>query len=186
MFSNYEIEKYKESGIFTIAVAEVENLFLVEEIIKLLATHMGQDEQAAKTTFEKVKKYVIQDRFATQIEKQICQSVVANLKYQLGSAELSKKNDAEAKESLEKIIASLDFERTKAEQTVKFKSALDSESYFSVLQVFNEKNLAKTIGNYFGLRNDAYCDTILALMKGQMYDDIVTALSPYLPPEIPR
>lgn len=59
--SDYEIEKYKESNIFTIAVAEVENLFLVEELIRLMATHMGKDSDAV---FAEVKRFVIQQRFS--------------------------------------------------------------------------------------------------------------------------
>lgn len=180
---DYEIEKYKESGIYTIAVAEVENLFLVEELIGLMATYLGKKQEE---TFEAIRKYVIRDRFANQIEKQICQSVVAHLKYQLNSAELSKKNETEAKESLEKVVGSLDFEGTKKEQSEKFRAVLEAENYSDTLLIFNEKNIAKSIGEYFGLRNDAYCSTILALISGPLHDEIINAISPYLPPEIPR
>lgn len=39
--SDYEIEKYKDDGIYTLKVAEVENLFLVEELIRLIADYLG-------------------------------------------------------------------------------------------------------------------------------------------------
>jgi len=124
--------------------------------------------------------------YAIQIEKQICQSVVANLKYQLSSAEISKKNEAEAKESLGRVLESLDYEKTKQEQESKFQAALKAENYFDVLRVFNEKNIVGMIGEYFRLKNDAYCSTVLALLNGQLHDEIVNALAPYLPTEIPR
>ena len=41
--SDYEIEKYKENNIFTLNVAEVENLFITEELIRLMAEHMGKE-----------------------------------------------------------------------------------------------------------------------------------------------
>lgn len=107
--SNDEIEKYKESNIFAIDVAEVENLFLVEELIRLMAVHMGKDPDVV---FAEVKKFVIQQRFAGQIQKQICQSVIAHLKYQLSSAELSKKSEEDAKSSLDNIIMSLSYDKT--------------------------------------------------------------------------
>jgi len=184
--SNYEIEKYKENGIYTIAVAEVENLFLVEELIKLIAAHMGKKDGDIEVAFEKVKNCVIQKRYAKQIEKQICQSVVANLKYQLSSAEISKKDEAEAKESLRRVLESLNYEKTKQEQESKFQAALKAENYSDVLRVFNEKNIVGMIGEYFGLKNDSYCSTVLALLNGQLHDEIVNALAPYLPIEIPR
>lgn len=184
--SDYEIEKYKENGIYTIAVAEVENLFLVEELIKLMATHMGQSSEDAEATLQKIKNCVIQKRYAKQIERQICQSVVANLKYQLNSAELSTKDEDSAKESLEKVIESLNYEETKKEQESRFRVVLEAENYSGVLRVFNEKSIVGMIGEYLGLKNDMYCSTVLALMNGQMHDEIVNALTPYLPTEIPR
>jgi hypothetical protein len=181
--SDYEIEKYKESNIFTIDVAEVENLFLVEELIRLMAEHMGKDLDAV---FAEVKKVVIQQRFSGQIQKQICQSVVANLKYQLSSAELSKKSEEDAKNSLDNIIASLDYDKTKAEQESKFREALDSNDYKRVLRVFNEKAIVTSIGHCFGIENKQYCSIVLALLRGGKREEIVTALLPYLPDDIPR
>lgn len=181
--SDYEIRKYKESNIFTIDVAEVENLFLVEELIRLMAAHMGKDSDAV---FAEVKRFVIQQRFSGQIQKQICQSVVAHLKYQLSSAELSKKSEEDAKNSLDHIIASLDYDKTKEEQELKFRGALDSNEYKLVLRVFNEKAIVTSVGHYFGIENKQYCNTVLALLSGGKQEEIVTALLPYLPNEIPR
>lgn len=181
--SDYEIEKYKASSIFTIDVAEVENLFLVEELIRLMAVHMGKDPDVV---FLEVKKFVIQQRFAGQIQKQVCQSVIAHLKYQLSSAELSKKSEEDAKNSLDNVIASLDYDKTKAEQESKFRGALDSDEYKRVLKVFNEKAIVTSIGHYLGIENKQYCNTVLALLCGGKQEEIIAALLPYLPDEIPR
>lgn len=131
-----------------------------------MATHMGQKNKDVETAFEKVRNCVIQKRYAIQIEKQIWQSVVANLKYQLSSAEISKKDEAEAKESLGRVLESLDYEKTKQEQESKFQATLKAENYSDVLRVFNEENIVGMIGEYFGLKNDAYCSTVLALLNG--------------------
>ena len=105
---------------------------------------------------------------------------------QLSSAEISKKDEAEAKESLRRVLESLNYEKTKQEQESKFQAALKAENYTDVLRVFNEKNIVGMIGEYFGLKNDSYCSTVLALLNGQLHDEIVNALAPYLPIEIPR
>lgn len=181
--SDYEIAKYAEDDIYTINVAEVENLFLVEKLIRLLSAHLGKDPDS---TFNNVKNYVIQQRFARQIDKQICQSVVAHLKYQLASAELSKKDENKAKESLEAAFAGINYEQTKTEQEAKFRNALDSDDYQTVLSIFNEKALSTSIGHFLGVSNDTYCNMVLALLKGVLHDSIDDAISPYLPTEIPR
>lgn len=180
--SEYEIAAYRSDNIFTLGVAEVENLFLVEELIRWFAEHMGKDPDAV---FSSVKNYVVNERFVPQIPKQMCQSVVAQIKYKLNSAEISKKNEAEAKASLDAAFASIDYETIKAEEQARFVAAKDG-SYADAIRVFNEKNIAKTIGRFFGLANDAYCSTIAALIKGTKKAEIIAALAPYLPPEIPR
>lgn len=179
----YEIDKYKEENIYTLEVAEVENLFLVEELVRVMATALGEKPDEV---FTKVKKYIIQQRFAPQIDKQTCQSVVAYLKYCLSAAELSKKSEAEAKASLNTVLQSLNYEQVKTTEETRFKDALNSNDYKTVLRVFNEKNLVSSIGTYFGIKNDAYCNKVIALLRGEKHDAIVAALVPYLPAEISR
>ncbi|MDO5544761.1 MAG: DUF4435 domain-containing protein [Eubacteriales bacterium] len=180
--SEYEIDKYKTDNIFTLNVAEVENLFLVEELIRWFAGHIGDDPE---TVFAAVKNYVINERFAKQIQGQVCQSVVAQIKYILGSAEISKKNETEAKASLNILLAGIDYEAIKTTEEARFEAAKNG-SYADVIKAFNEKNIAKTVGRFFGLNNDVYCSKIVALVKGTKKAEIVAAIAPYLPPEIPR
>lgn len=181
--SDHEIEKYKDDGIYTLKVAEVENLFLVEELIRLMADHLGQNPD---DIFAKVKDYIVNTRFTNQIDRQICQSVVAHLKYQLATIELSKKNDDEAKSSLDAALHAIDYEKTKAEQEAKFKEALSEDDYAKVLRVFNEKGLISSIGHFLGVVDKEYCNRVLALLNGKLHGEISDAISGYLPPEIPR
>ena len=133
-----------------------------------------------------MKSYIIQERFARQIDKQICQSVVAELKYQLSSAELSNKSEEEAKSSLNAVLAGIDYDHTKGAQESKFRDALASDDYKRVLKVFNEKSLSTSIGHYFNYANSEYCNLVIALLYGLKHDGIIAAISPYLPTEIPR
>lgn len=181
--SEYEIEKYKNDNIFTLHVAEVENLFLVEELLRVLATHFGRNSD---DVFTKIKKYIIKERYEKQINGQICKSVVAEIKYKLSSAEVSKKNEDEAKESLNTIFTSIDFEQIKANKKSQFTTILNEGNYSQVIKVFNEKKLVETIGDYFGLQNKEFCPTVLNLLHGEKRDAIIEALANYLPPEIPR
>ena len=75
-------------------MAEVENLFIVEELVRLMALHMGREPDSV---FETIKRYVIDERFARQINGQICEGAVAEIKYKLTCAEISKRDEIEAK-----------------------------------------------------------------------------------------
>ena len=181
--SEHEIKKYKSKGIYTINVAEVENLFLVEELIKLMAEQFGEN---VDTAFHNVKQFVIDVRFSNQINGQICESVVAEIKYRLSSAEISKTDEAKAKESLESVLSSIDYDQIKSEQEQKFQQVLNSGNYKEVLKVYNKKDLSKCIGHFLGIDNKYYCSKVISLLRGSKHDEIVAALSPYLPTEIPR
>lgn len=181
--SEHEIKKYKSKGIYTINVAEVENLFLVEELIKLMAEQFGEN---VDTAFHNVKQFVIDVRFSNQINGQICESVVAEIKYRLSSAEISKTDETKAKESLESVLSSIDYDQIKSEQEQKFQQVLNSGNYKEVLKVYNKKDLSKSIGHFLGIDNKYYCSKVISLLRGSKHDEIVAALSPYLPTEIPR
>jgi energy-coupling factor transporter ATP-binding protein EcfA2 len=181
--SEYEIEKYKDDHIFTINVAEVENLFIVEELIRLMAVHMGKEPDSV---FETIKSYVIDERFARQINGQICEGAVAEIKYKLMCAEISKKNDSEAKASLNAVLAGIDYETIKQEQEAKFQAVLQNRSYADTIKVFNKKSVVSSIGHFLGINDKEYCSTVIALLHGEKHDAIVNAITPYLPTDIPR
>lgn len=181
--SEHEIKKYKSKGIYTINVAEVENLFLVEELIKLMAEQFGEN---VDTAFHKVKQFVIDVKFSNQINGQICESVVSEIKYRLLSAEISKASEIKAKESLESVLSSIDYDQIKSEQEQKFQQVLNGGNYKEILKVFNKKDLSKCIGHFLGIDNKYYCSKVISLLRGSKHDEIVAALSPYLPTEIPR
>lgn len=180
--SDYELDKYKKQHIYSINVAEVENLFLVEELIKTIAEHLGKDPDEV---FSNIKAYIIEQRFKNQMNGQICQSVVAQIKYCLASAEIAKATDADVIDSLNTLWESLSFDQIKQEQTVRFQNAL-SDGYAGVIKIFNEKGLSSSIGHYLGLQNQEYCSLVIALLKTDKRVDIIDALTPYLPTEITR
>jgi len=142
--SDAEINKLETDNIYVINVAEIENLFLVEELIKLIASHMQKDPDKI---FSKIQNYVVNDRFKAQMDKQINQSAISEIKYYLTQLDLSSKNDInivyEEMPTKFKAITEL--------QKRIFQRAF-SEGYSSVLKVFNEKGIVKSIGQYLGIK----------------------------------
>jgi hypothetical protein len=50
----------------------------------------------------------------------------------------------------------------------------------------NTPKPAKSIGHYFNIDNSAYCNAVINLLSTGKHNDIISALTSYFPPEIPR
>lgn len=64
-------------------------------------------------------------------------------------------------------------------------NVLENKDYKEVLKVFNCKSLSTSTGHFFDLDNKAYSDFVLRQIKGVNSQEIINALIPYLPTEIP-
>ncbi len=175
--SDHEIEVYKNDNIFTIEVAEVENLFITEELIRAIAKLHGANEE---DVFQKVYTYIVKDRFGKQIDSQVCQAVVSEIKYRLSSIEIDKKNEAIARMTLNQGLSSIDYEAIKQEIEKRFKTVVDSGDYKKVIRIFNEKGLAKTIGHFMSVADKDYCQIVIGMLRNGAIN-IEDLLGQYLP-----
>ena len=57
--------------------------------------------------------------------------------------------------------------------------------YKDILKVFNCKSLSRSIGHFFNIDNKAYKDFIIRQIRGERANDIINAIIPYLPKDIP-
>lgn len=179
--SDYEINSYKKDGIYTLKVAEVENLFLVENLLKVVNKLAGFKDEVKVND---VMSYIINERFKKQINHQVCEAVVAEIKYKLSIIDISKKSDDEAKKSLDKGIAEIVYEDIKKEIENKFKEVIEKNDYMGVLKIFNCKSLSTSIGHFFDISDNKYREFILRHMENENRSKIINALKEYLPNEI--
>ena len=101
-------------------------------------------------------------------------------------AEISKKSEAEAKNSLDAAIAGIDYDSIKSEQESKFQEVQNGGDYAETIKVFNKKDISRSIGHFMGISDKDYCQTVVSLLHGQKHDEIVNAIATYLPAGIPR
>lgn len=184
--TSYEIQKYEKDNIYTLNVAEVENLFLVEPLIRFISQYLGRNSDR---DFACIKDYVINQRFKKQLESQICESVVAEIKYKLNTMEISRKSETQVHESLNNVLNSIKYEDIFVNHTNDFRNVLDRGDYKSILTVFNEKDIAKSIGHFLDMKDIGYCDMVINLLNSgnsTVKKEISDAITPYLPSEIKR
>lgn len=161
----------------------MENLFLIPELLQIVNRIMGYKDDK---NVDKVIKYVIETRFSNEINQQICESVVSELKYRLSVANLSKKNENEAVNALNILFESISYEAIRSEHEEKFNSVCASKDYKKVLKVFNCKSLSTSAGHFFGLDNRGYCDFIIRQLGTDIAQQVIDAIGLYLPDEILR
>jgi len=181
--SEHEFVALKKHNIYTLKVAEVENLLCVEEILKIINVHQGHRDLSA---VKNIKKYIINDRFQKQIEGQICNATVAEIKYKLSTYTIPKDNTESARIALDKLLEEIKFDDIKKHITDKYNEVLKSMDYSKVLAAFNQKELSQSIGHYFGIQDKDYCELIIRLSKGEAGESIINAVASYLPDEISK
>ena len=173
-----EIEKLKDNGIYTISVAEVENLFIVEELLECVNQSMSN---ANRTSVDKVKLELLK-RYLKLRNTQINKALASELKYQLSIIDIKKETDID--------FISLILERFSPQVINEIRERItsiynESVNYSEMLRIYNDKNLVSSVGHHFGLNNKSYQDFVLRkfgdLNQREYY---INAVKKYLPTEI--
>lgn len=101
--SNSEIKKLNSDNIFCPEVAEIENLFLLPEVIKIVALDLHRNEQEIKDLLKRVKQRAI-EFLSKEIEKQILLFTKQEVQYKITEVMNQKTNTLdEYKAAIESI-----------------------------------------------------------------------------------
>lgn len=157
-----EIRYLETQNIYVLKIAEVENLFCIEEVLRAINEHFVFE---VVERIKKAKQYVIEQRFSNQVSTQIAKAVTSQIKYKMSSYDVSGMTIEEIKGKINSFHEYIDFDVLTSEISQKFLNILESKDYAEILKVFNEKGLSSTIGQYFGVNNREYCELILRLLK---------------------
>lgn len=176
--SQQEINSLVNDGIYTIDVAEVENFFIIEEILYEVNRELGFTDDSR---IEKIKNHIINDRFKNQMQKMILEAVIANIKYKLTCIDISSADVGDLSQRLSDSYKNITIENIKPDIEKKFKEAFEERDYKKVLAIFNYKSLSNSIGHYFGLTNDSYKDYIIRKISSANNNCWKNAIKNYLP-----
>ena len=160
-----EIEYLNRQHIFVPDVAEVENLLMLEEIIKTVATKLRRNPD---TVFEKVKKNVIQ-LFKNDLEEQIILHTKHKVKKKLESSLNYKIHSFEQlNEHVEEIHERIRVEDVYETIRRRFVSYIETGNYKLILRVYNQKSMLpdSQVCQLCGVHSkDSYLDYILSLLR---------------------
>ena len=169
-----EIESLKAKGIYTIDVAEVENLFLVEELLLVINDILSPGDSKVENIKNKIIEF-----YQSQKDTQICKAIVAELKHKLSTIDINKKGKEQVKQVLKDGFRDISFDSIKEEKQNIFDL---STEYKEVLKLFNQKRVSHIVMENFGIRD--YEQFVIGQLQGDKSEEIIEAIKKYLPEAI--
>lgn len=174
--TDVEIKKYKTSGIFTLQVAEIENLYLVEDVVRLVADHLKFD---SNQKFLEVKSFLF-DEFKKEYDLQLAAMCTKEIAHKLRNFEKPAENTLDAlQEQLQSIVLSVHVDEIYKMRKQEIDRIIDTEDYNGLLMVYNRKSLHNRVSSIMELRS--YPQLVLRLLKSNKRDDILNAMKQFIP-----
>ena len=175
-----EIEALKSHHVFVLPVAEIENVLCAEQVVKLVAEHMGKDPD---DVFSSVREFVIKE-FEAELENQTALLTSEEVRHRLAGFEPEGRTLKGLKSAFAKLVDNVDVEAIYRELYARYKSAAERADYPAVLQHYKRKSVARRLAPYFGLNEGEYEPLISRLARNALGGELLRALRQCLP-ELP-
>ncbi|EPL7677014.1 ABC transporter ATP-binding protein [Elizabethkingia anophelis] len=170
------LEKLKENNVFSFNVAEVENLFLDEEFLKILAKQILADE----ANIELIKSDVIKELDKLK-ELQASNYVSTKINYYFTDSDVSKGNDlAKLSSNYQDFIDKIKISDWHAERISELEKIVSDSDYNKALISFNNKGIISKAEKHLNISD--FTDRSIKLLQSS--DDAKVALENYFPEEI--
>lgn len=174
-----EIKKLEKEKIYTLKVAEIENLFFTRKLFDVVREHIGINDNKITENYENtIKDFYLKNR-KDQLGEAIKTEIKNELKnYQTDFSETDPKKISEkiSEKFTEDFIQEI---KNKKEEIFSEKDDIDD-----ILSVFNDKRLSDIVGSLLGLKGRKYPERVINLLRtnpGGVREKIINALCPYLP-----
>lgn len=168
-----EIESNKRNNIFALDVAEVENLFLLEEIQRIVASTQALEN--IDEVVSEVKNHIF-SAFRSEQDNQIFLKFQRELAYKM-QCKITEK--ADGINAIKSKINAIDIDCLYREIFASIDQILQKNDYVSLLKIYNRKNLHKQISKYYKITD--YPSLVIRLLKTDKRSEIVNALKVHLP-----
>ena len=172
-----EIEALEKGGVFTADVAEIENLFCIEPLVRIVASHLGIDPDRAGG---EAAGFILGE-LAAELELQIANHAEREIQFLLGAFTKTEATQQGLVDGFGALIASIDVPSIFAESKGIFDGIMSSGDVNSALRHYNRKTLAKRISKVFGLKDGEFVKLVIRLLKTDKKDEIVAALKAFAP-----
>lgn len=170
-----EIASLKDNSIYTLEVAEVENLFCVPEVTKIVSIKLERNPNEDSGA---VASFVI-NKCKSEFEKQVSLHVASEIKFQLNCFNNKAIGKDNLKSALLSLMNNINVAEIYNEKEKLFTEAIESNDYLMLLKIYNRKSLASQISGIFGLQKDELAKMVLRLANSESREELKQALKPY-------
>lgn len=173
-----EIASLEKDGIFTLAVAEVENLFCTEEVLKIVSTRLARDSASDLQT---VVTHVFR-QLRLELDTQVSLRVVAEIKFLLNCLDASAKGVTGLSTALQQLTQSINVPALYAQFEAQFNSVISTSDYKALLGLYNRKSLPSQISSALGLKSGELTELVIRLARTDERSAVAAAIKLYLGP----
>jgi len=170
-----EIQKLEQDSIFVLSVAEVENLFCVEEVLQIvsmrLARNIADDFQAVSNS--------IFDRLQSELETQVSLRVASEVKFRLNLFDEKRKGATALTAALQSLTDGIDVSCIYTQTLAEFSAVIDLKNFEGLLSLYNRKSLSAQAGHALGLANGELPELVVRLARGDCRIEITNAMKKY-------
>lgn len=171
-----EIAALEADNIYSLDVAEVENLFCTEEIMALVSTRLARDvandfAQAVRLVFKQLK---------AELDTQVSLRVIAEMKFKLNELDASARGVAALSAALQKLTDGIDVPALYTLFGNEFDAVINTQDYRGLLRLYNRKSLPAQIASALGLKNGELEELVVRLARTDARTDVASAIKPYL------
>lgn len=173
-----EIKGYKDNQIHTLEVAEIENLYLIEPIIRIVAENQALEPDA---TFDSVKEFLFNE-FSKEYDHQISEMCTKEIQHKLKCYNKPLENTIEAlQRQMDILVTSINIPEVYNRIKNETDTIIENQEYDSLLKIYNRKSLHLRISSHLKLSPKEYPNLVLRLLKTEKKDMIIEAMRQYAP-----
>jgi energy-coupling factor transporter ATP-binding protein EcfA2 len=170
-----EISSLEADSIYVLSVAEVENLFCTEEVIKLASERLARDPV---DDFKKVSDEIFR-RLQSELDTQVSLRVASEIQFQLSKFNQNIKGADMLSDAIDALAKGIDAKKLYSETSNAFSQVITSRDFEGLLGLYNRKSLVSQVGAALGLKNGEFPELILRLARGELREEIRTSLKKY-------
>lgn len=176
--SDEEIQVLEKNKIFTIKVAEIENLMFVPEVMGIMAKHL--DLKPSEVIDAATDKII--SNLQNNLEEQVSFRTGKEISYLLKFYEEKSLGKDKLLKSMENLIKTIDISALYDRNLKLYKSIIENKDLSEALKFHNEiKGFRFEISKIFGLTKPRYEQLFLSLLYSDKKVEIINALKIYIP-----
>nr|WP_276556233.1 DUF4435 domain-containing protein [Aeromonas piscicola] len=172
-----EVFNLAKHSIHVLNVAEVENLFILPEIIKLACESLEHiyEEKIIEITAKVIGS------LTNELDVQISKRASGEIRHRLHSFNDKSNGLDMIKSSYSGVLNSIDVDDIYEDVAKEFNAVVASAEYLDVLRIYNRKSLLTLVGEVLGLKKGEYVNLIKRMSNGAKREKLISALNDHLP-----